>query len=149
LPIDNFGLPVKNVLKDVLKSQGGPAGTGPSSAAFYGPGAILDSDVDVEHPVAFGEPAKQIVWFEQSPTFQVSGNAKAVVTYPAKGTLLLSGWLLGGELLNGRAAVVDAPLGKGRVILFGFRPQYRAQTWATLPYLFNALYYSTVEQQHK
>ena len=146
LPIENFGLPVKNVLKDVLISRG--SGLGPSSAAFYGPGAILDSDVDVKHPIAFGEPAKQMVWFEQSPAFQVSGKAKAVVTYPAKGSVLLSGWLLGGELLNGRAAVVDAPLGKGHVVLFGSRPQYRAQTWATFPYLFNALYCATVEQQY-
>ncbi len=148
LPIDNFGIPVKNVLKDVLSPREGGGGLGPSSAAFYAPGAILDSDVDVKNPIAFGEPAKQMVWFEQSPAFQVSGKARAVVTYPAKGNLLLSGWLLGGELLNGRAAVVEAPLGNGRVVLFGFRPQYRAQTWATFPYLFNALYYSTVGQAY-
>ena len=74
----------------------------------------------------------------------MSGNAKTIVSYPASGSPLESGWLLGAEKLNGKSAVVEAPMGKGRVILFGFRPQYRAQTWATFKLLFNSLYYATM-----
>ena len=80
------------------------------------------------------------LWFEGSPAFDVeTGN---VLARYADGDPLLSGWLLGGERLRGRAALVEVPLGKGRVVLFGFRPQYRAQSRVTYVALLNALYLS-------
>jgi Zinc carboxypeptidase len=145
LPIEQFGLPVKNVVAET-RQRSGAGRLGPDSAAFYGPGSILKSVVDVSSPIAYGAERDGIVWFEQSPAFEVSGNAKSIVSYPAQGPVLLSGWLLGGEKLNGRSAIVEAPLGRGRVVLFGFRPQYRAQTWSTFKYLFNSLYYATMDQ---
>ena len=147
-PIDTFKLPVKNVLQGLAgggEGGGGGGSLGPQSAAFYAPGSIVRTRVDVASPIAYGSDAESIAWFEQSPAFDVSGNARAIVTYPASGSPLLSGWLLGAEKLNGKSAVVEVPMGRGRVILFGFRPQYRAQTWATFKLLFNSLYYSTAE----
>ena len=42
--------------------------------------------------------------------------------------------------MAGRAAVVQIDMNPGRLVLFGLRPQHRAQTQATFPLLFNALY---------
>jgi hypothetical protein len=43
------------------------------------------------------------------------------------------------ERIAGRAALVEVKQGSGRVVLFGFRPQYRGQSIATYPLLFNSL----------
>jgi hypothetical protein len=62
----------------------------------------------------------------------------AVARYPDSG-LLASGWLVGERLIAARAALLDAPVGSGHVILFGMRPQYRAQSYLTFKMFFNAL----------
>jgi hypothetical protein len=53
--------------------------------------------------------------------------------------IVASGWLRGEELMAGRAAVVSIDMNPGGVVLFGLRPQHRAQMHATVPRLFNAL----------
>ena len=48
------------------------------------------------------------------------------------------------ERLERKAAAVSLELGKGKVVLFGFRVQHRAQTEETFKLLFNALYWSAM-----
>jgi hypothetical protein len=81
------------------------------------------------------------VWFEDSPAFEITdpAAATAVLTYPASGNAMLSGWLLGPEKLNGKAAMVDVKRGRGHVVLYGFRPQYRGQSNATFPLIWAAI----------
>jgi hypothetical protein len=55
----------------------------------------------------------------------------------------LSGWILGGQFLKGTSVIAEEAVGKGRIVLFGFRPQYRAQSEVTYKFLFNALLYSS------
>ncbi len=130
--IDALSLPVKNVL----------AGVRPSD--FYAPGSIIKVEFDRANPLAIGLTSPESgVWFETSPAFDVTDSTRAqvVARYPAAsaGNPLLSGWLLGAEKLAGKAAMVDVSRGRGHVILYGFRPQYRAQSMATLPLVWNAL----------
>ena len=93
-------------------------------------------------------PKESIAWAEDSPVFEVTDGAGAsvppanvhiIASYPADKNPLLSGWLLGAEKLQGKAALVEVKMGEGRIFLFGFRPQYRAQSYATFPLFFNAL----------
>ena len=64
-----------------------------------------------------------------------------IARYPNE-DIVASGWLRGEDAMAGRAAVVEVDLRPGRILLFGLRPQHRAQTHATFPMLFNALYLS-------
>ena len=48
------------------------------------------------------------------------------------------------EKLARNAAAVALTLGKGKVVLLGFRPQHRALTNATFPFLFNSLAWSVM-----
>jgi hypothetical protein len=128
--IDGLKLPVKNVL----------AGVG--NSAFYAPGSLLAVEIKRDSPIARGFTATvPAVWFENGPAFEISDPsvATAVATYPATGNPLLSGWLLGGSKLNGKAALVDVKRGKGHVVLYGFRPQYRGQSMATYPLIWGAI----------
>jgi uncharacterized membrane protein len=132
LVIEQFDLPVRNVLAEV------------DPRAFFCPGSILRVRTDPSRPLAHGLPEALPIWFQSSPAFEA--DAAVVVARYTDDEPLLSGWLVGAERLKGRAALVDVPLGKGRVVLFGFRPQYRAQSRVTYTALLNALYLSTARR---
>lgn len=133
--IERLGVPVRNVLQGV------------SSRQFYCPGSILRTQLDATSNLTFGMEKDSIAWFEQSPAFEVldEKSVRVIARYPDDASPLLSGWILGDQLIRGKAALVEAKLGKGRVIMFGFRPQYRAQSLATFPLLFNAILTSKTE----
>jgi len=70
----------------------------------------------------------------------VADRPRIVLRFAKKASdLWLSGMLGGGEEIAGQAAVVDAPLGKGHVVLFGINPMWRQQTQGTFALVLNAL----------
>ncbi|HXM48781.1 MAG TPA: M14 family metallopeptidase [Pyrinomonadaceae bacterium] len=146
--IEQFKLPVRDVVDGLPRTD------------FYVPGSILRIELDTSDPVAKGMPKESIAWAENSPVFEIIAGARAssptvregldagrmpalpvkiIAWYPKDKDALLSGWLLGGDRIKGKAALVEVGLGKGRIILFGFRPQYRGQSLATYPLFFNAI----------
>jgi hypothetical protein len=107
---------------------------------FFIPGSILSVDLEEGHPVNLGKGDSTPVWFwTSSRAFEIDDPQVEVVARFSEGNPLLSGWLLGPEYLAGKAAIVEAEIGQGSVVLFGFQPDYRGQTVATWPLLFNAL----------
>lgn len=126
--VEKLGLAVERALRGISPNE------------FYCPGSLLNAFLDATHPLAYGLPPEMAIWVEQSPAWEVPADspARVVIRYPAS-SLLASGWLLGEKFLAGKAAAVECPLGQGRVILFGMRPQYRGQSWQSFKLLFNAL----------
>jgi hypothetical protein len=107
---------------------------------FFIPGSILQVDLEAGNVVTRGKGDSTPVWFwNSSRAFDVDDPQVEVVARYSEGNPLLSGWLLGPEHLAGKAAIVEARVGQGSVILFGFQPDYRGQTVTTWPLLFNAL----------
>ena len=134
LAIEKLPIPVKNLKKGLSRDQ------------HFAPGAILKLEVDAQHPLGYGVAAETYGFYINSPFFQLtegfnSQRTSVVARYPNM-NVIASGWLKGEELMAGRAAVVSIDMNPGKVVLFGLRPQHRAQTHATFPLLFNALYLS-------
>jgi hypothetical protein len=123
-----FALPVKNVLEGVRPQD------------YYVPGSLLKVVLDTDNPIAYGMPRETAAFVEQNAAFDVTGNAKPVGAYPLTNPLM-SGWILGESKIFGKSAVVDVPVGRGRIILLSIRSQFRAQARGTYKLLFNSLYY--------
>ena len=129
LPVQIFGLPLRPVVTD--RDEASPNG-------YYCPGSILRLMVDSREVFAFSSGGQ--AWDVRLLPSENKGDreVKVIARYAAK-NVLASGWLSGERTIAGRAALVEARHGKGRVVLFGFRPQFRGQTWGTFPLLLNAL----------
>jgi hypothetical protein len=104
-------------------------------------GSILEIQTDPGHPVMAGMPRRAKVFFSRSPVFTVEAGFQGAVLakHADAGSPLLSGYLLGAEHLHGFAAAVEVRHGQGHVLLFGFKPQWRAQPFGTFRALFNSV----------
>jgi hypothetical protein len=126
--IKRFNLPAKNVLSGLKRSE------------FYNPGSIVKIEVDTSHRLTKGLPKETGAYFSNSSAYEITDETriKTGAQYAVKDSLL-SGWTLGEKFMNGKTAFAEAAYGKGKIVLFAFRPQHRGQSWGTFPFIFNAL----------
>ena len=142
LPIDHFKVPLRNVAQSYPSTE------------FFLPSAILKVDVENTHPIAYGMENTANVLSFGSPVFEFVDTEKmtpddkqtslpdvrVVARYP-NGNPFMSGRLIGDHILHNKPALVEVGAGKGKIIMFGFRPQNRAQPHGTFMLFFNSLYY--------
>ncbi len=126
--VDLFDLDVSNATRGLPNSD------------FYIPGSILRLELDASSEINEGMSNEMSSWYwRSSMAYEVNDPRIRVAARYGSGDPLLSGWVLGGERIAGKPAILEADIGEGSVVLFGFQPNYRAQTVATWPLLFNAI----------
>jgi len=133
LGMEDLSAPARDVLEKEERTR------------FFCPTSILRIDVDNRSPIGYGMPEKAAAVFSDSPALNTrippaDWDRRVVASYP-EADVLLSGWLLGEDVIARKAAVVDTRHKKGRVILIGIPCQNRAQSHGTYKFLLNALLY--------
>jgi hypothetical protein len=127
----------------------------PQTPAFYAPGPIVQAEiVQPSHPIFYGYSTKMLpVRWSDGPLLQLpdpSSQAAALLgtgtdkpmmlmRFPGGDTGVLSGLMRGADQIRNRPAIVDAPAGKGRVLMYVTNPIYRWQNFGEHNLVFNAL----------
>jgi hypothetical protein len=136
----HLGLPITDYL-----TEAGPDGQPRHlpREKYYIPGSILRVKVDNTAPIAAGMRDAADVMFDDSPVFRLGPGAEAAgirrIAWFDTAMPLRSGWAWGQQHLQGGAAIVSAPVGRGMLYLFGPEIAFRAQPHGTFRFLFNGL----------
>ena len=127
--IEQLHLPVKNVVAGTKRQE------------FFTGGSILEVQTEPSQPVMAGMPARAPIFVDSSPAFEpLDGfTGDVLARYQTAGSPLLSGYLVGEKFLHGKAAALQVQHEAGRVVLLGFRPQWRGQPFGTFRVIFNAV----------
>lgn len=138
----HLGLPVEIDLLD-------DDGVALANEEFYIPGSVLSARVNAADPLAAGVGEEVNVFFDDSPVFTLTEGAAErgirTIAWYDSASPLRSGWAWGQDKLEGRGAIVAAPVGEGELVMFGPEVLYRAQPRGTFKFFFNALASSGAE----
>jgi hypothetical protein len=139
----HLGLPIKNALVELANGVERPL----PREKYYVPGSILEARIDNTNPLAYGMDAHAYVFYDESPAFRLAPEAalksvKPVAWYDTASPLR-SGWAWGQQYLDQAVSIVEAPVGKGHVVLFGNEVNWRGQPHGTFKLLFNGIYYGS------
>jgi hypothetical protein len=113
------------------------------SDKFYNPGSLLRAEVvNPESPITYGYEKDFTLYRRHSgPLLDIPEEQEkyVVMRYAKEGDLCLSGIVQSQDEIKGRAAIVDVPLGKGRIVMFTFNPLWREMSHGSYMLVFNTL----------
>jgi len=124
-----------------ISSEGGAGAQG--GEALFVPGSILKGEVaNDKSPITYGYQNSFPIFYRQGFIFSVPKKDERfiVLKYADADDICLSGLVKGAKGIKGKAAVVDYPVGKGRIIMFNFNPLHRFLTQVDFMLVFNILF---------
>jgi hypothetical protein len=137
LPVQFFPLPLRNYATE---------------PAYYCPGSLIRIRVDNTHPLGAGMPAEAYAFTTGGAAWEITepeqNREQAAIQSVARfagANVLASGWLTGERIVANRHILIQARHGNGKVVLFGFRPQFRGQSTGTFKFLLNAIYLASAK----
>lgn len=150
LPVHEFPLPLRMLVSPIPEGRESEV----AANAYFSPGSLLHVTVDTTNPLAFGVAENAVIFSNGGqafastllPEFNTGDREVRTVASYAASNLLASGWISGERIVLGKAALVEARHGAGRVVLFGFRPQHRGQTFGTFKFVLNAVYLGSAKK---
>ncbi|MEM9963759.1 MAG: M14 metallopeptidase family protein [Asticcacaulis sp.] len=128
--IELFDLPVSNFAKGLTRDE------------FFSAGTLFEVELAEASPFTAGLSAKPVVMFQYSPVFEVKDGfkGKVLAKYSDDTSPLKSGVAIHPEKIQGKVAALEVEYGKGKILLYGFEPQWRGQSHNTYKFVFNAFY---------
>lgn len=136
-----LGLPVTDYLVEKAPNE---TDVHLASDKFYVPGSVLRLATDSTASSALGMQGHTDMFFNNNPVFRLDPTAAAKGVRPTawfdSATPLRSGWAWGQNYLTGGTAAFEAPLGRGKLFMFGPEITFRGQPHASFKMLFNSIY---------
>jgi len=136
------GLPMRNHLVE----NGRPL----TREQYYTPGSVHSLKLEHVSPLTHGLGERLDVMISHSPLFDLEAGAEAQgvkqIGWFDTERPLRSGWAWGQERMQGGTALIEAPLGKGKLFLFSPKITFRAQSHAAFPLLFNGIFYGSAQE---
>jgi len=113
------------------------------SQQFYAPGPIIDAEIlRPTHPIFYGYTDKTItVRWASGLLLNVpeQDRGQTLMRFTGGDSSVRSGLMRGANEIRNRAAILDVPVGRGRVLIFATNPCYRWQNLGEFRMLFNAV----------
>jgi hypothetical protein len=143
---ESFNIPLTNHLVTIgADGQDVPL----SRDTSYVPGSVIRTTItDPTNPLTYGLDKNVDVMFSTSPVYKLKPKATGVTVlakYDGKKTLR-SGWAWGEQYLDGGIAVAEAPVGKGKLVIFAPQVNFRGQTHGAFKFWFNGIFGASTGQ---